>query len=62
MDFQREVLQSEDVGLCESVFRGLQSKGYNQARFVVDPERSDLSGHAVLHFQQLYIDAMGRVL
>lgn len=59
MDYQREVLQPEDVGLCESVQRGLQSRGYNQGRFVVDPERSELSEHGVHHFQQLYVDAMG---
>jgi choline monooxygenase len=58
MDYQRDVLQPEDVGLCESVHRGLQSKGYNQGRFVVDPERSELSEHAVHHFQQLYVNAM----
>lgn len=59
MDYQRDVLQPEDVGLCESVQRGLQSKGYNQGRFVVDAKRSELSEHAVHHFQQLYVDAMG---
>jgi phenylpropionate dioxygenase-like ring-hydroxylating dioxygenase large terminal subunit len=59
MNYQRDVLQPEDVGLCESVYRGLQSKGYNQGRFVVDPDRSELSEHAVHHFQQLYMDAMG---
>jgi choline monooxygenase len=58
MDYQRDVLQPEDVRLCESVTRGLQSKGYNQGRFVVDPERSELSEHAVHHFQQMYVDAM----
>jgi choline monooxygenase len=58
MDYQRDVLQPEDVGLCESVFRGLQSKGYNQGRFIVDAERSELSEHGVHHFQQLYVDAM----
>jgi len=59
MAYQKDVLQPEDVALCESVYRGLQSKGYNQGRFVVDPERSELSEHAVHHFQQLYVDAMG---
>jgi choline monooxygenase len=58
MVYQRDVLQPEDVGLCESVYRGLQSKGYNQGRFVVDPDRSELSEHGVHHFQQLYVDAM----
>jgi len=59
MIYQKDVLQPEDVSLCESVYRGLQSKGYNQGRFVVDPERSELSEHAVHHFQQLYVEAMG---
>ena len=58
MAYQKDVLQPEDVGLCESVYRGLQSKGYNQGRFVVDPERSELSEHAVHHFQQLYVNAL----
>lgn len=58
MVYQKDVLQPEDVSLCESVYRGLQSKGYNQGRFVVDPERSELSEHAVHHFQQLYVDTM----
>jgi len=53
--------KSEDVVLCESVYRGLQSKGYNPGRFVVDPERSELSEHAVYHFQQLYIGALEQV-
>jgi choline monooxygenase len=58
MVYQKDVLQPEDVSLCESVYRGLQSKGYNQGRFVVDPERSELSEHAVHHFQRLYVEAM----
>ena len=61
MDYQRDVLQPEDIGLCESVFRGLRSKGYNQGRFVVDPARSELSEHGVHHFQQLYVDALENV-
>ena len=58
MDYQKDVLQPEDVGLCESVHRGLKSKGYNQGRFVVDKERSELSEHAVHHFQQMVVDAL----
>ena len=57
MDYQRVVLQPEDVALCESVMRGLNSKGYNQGRFVVDSDRSELSEHGVHHFQQLYVRA-----
>ena len=58
MDYQKDVLQPEDIGLCESVQRGLKSRGYNQGRFIVDRELSELSEHAVHHFQQLYVDAM----
>ena len=59
MAYQKDVLQPEDIGLCESVQQGLQSKGYNQGRFVIDPELSELSEHAVHHFQKLYMEAMG---
>ena len=54
-----QVLQPEDIGLCESVQRGLHSRGYNQGRFVVDAERSELSEHAVHHFQKMVVDALG---
>ncbi len=53
-----DVLQPEDIGLCESVQRGLKSIGYNQGRFIVDPDRSELSEHGVHHFQQLVREAM----
>ena len=53
MIYQKDVLQPEDIRLCESVQRGLKSKGYNQGRFVVDESRSELSEHAVHHFQSL---------
>jgi len=59
MEYQRDVLQPEDVGLCESVQRGLRSNGYNQGRFVVDDRRSELSEHAVHHFQLMVADALG---
>lgn len=58
MAYQKDVLQPEDVRLCESVQRGLQSKGYNQGRFVIDGELSELSEHAVHHFQQMVVDAL----
>lgn len=59
MDYQKHILQPEDIGLCESVQRGLKSNGYNQGRFVVDPERSELSEHAVHHFQDMVVRALG---
>ena len=59
MDYQKVVLQPEDISLCESVQRGLKSKGYNQGRFVIDSELSELSEHAVHHFQQMVVKALG---
>ncbi len=58
MAYQKDVLQPEDIRLCESVQKGLKSFGYNQGRFVVDDEHPELSEHAVHHFQQLYVEAM----
>ncbi|OED40049.1 hypothetical protein AB833_12760 [Chromatiales bacterium (ex Bugula neritina AB1)] len=62
MKYQKEILQPEDISLCESVQRGLKSNGYNQGRFVVDPERSELSEHAVHHFQHMVATALGAQL
>jgi len=58
MDYQKDILQPEDIGLCESVQRGLRSRGYNQGRFVVDSGLSSESEHAVHHFQSLVADAL----
>ena len=59
MAYQKDVLQPEDVGLCESVQQGLQSKGYNQGRFVIDKKYSELSEHGVHHFQKMVMEALG---
>ena len=59
MAYQKDVLQPEDITLCESVQRGLQSRGYNQGRFVVDTDRTELSEHAVHHFQAMVVNALG---
>ncbi|MDE2913267.1 MAG: aromatic ring-hydroxylating dioxygenase subunit alpha [Paracoccaceae bacterium] len=59
MAYQKDVLQPEDINLCESVQRGLKSLGYNQGRFVVDDRLSELSEHAVHHFQKLVAEALG---
>ncbi len=55
-----EVLQPEDIGLVESVQRGLNSRGYDQGRFIVDRERSELSEHAVHHFHSLVHQALNQ--
>ena len=59
INYQIDVLQPEDIGLCESVQKGLKSSGYNQGRFVVDSGKTELSEHAVHHFQKLVADALG---
>ena len=56
--YQKDTLQPEDIGLCESVQRGLKSFGYNQGRFIVDREMTELSEHAVHHFQRLVMEAL----
>ncbi len=55
--FIDEVLQPEDIGLVESVQRGMQTPAFNQGRYMVDPEGSGLSEHAVHHFHGLILAA-----
>jgi choline monooxygenase len=52
----------EDIPICESVQLGLHSLGYRQGRFVVDPERSEISEHAVHDFQSKLLDALGAAI
>lgn len=52
------ILSDEDNRLCESVQRGMASRGYRQGRFVVDAARSANSEHAVHHFHQLVANAL----
>ncbi|MEQ8371416.1 MAG: aromatic ring-hydroxylating dioxygenase subunit alpha [Alphaproteobacteria bacterium] len=59
--YANEVLQPEDNRLCENVQRGLRSRGYSQGRFIVNPDRTDISEHAVHHFHSLYMQAMAEV-
>jgi len=51
--FIDEILQPEDIGLVESVQRGMQTPAYQQGRYMVDPDGSGLSEHAVHHFHSL---------
>ena len=55
--FIDEVLQPEDIGLVESVQRGMQTPAFNQGRYLVDPAGSGMSEHAVHHFHGLVLDA-----
>ncbi|MEM7188567.1 MAG: ring-hydroxylating oxygenase subunit alpha [Pseudomonadota bacterium] len=52
-----EVLQVEDIGLVESVQRGMETPAFTQGRIVHDPNRSGKSEHAVHHFHGLVLDA-----
>ena len=51
--FIDNVLQPEDIGLVESVQRGMQTPAYQQGRYMIDPDDSGLSEHAVHHFHSL---------
>ena len=52
-----EVLQVEDIGLVESVQRGMSTPAFTQGRIVHDPDGSGKSEHAVHHFHGLLLDA-----
>jgi choline monooxygenase len=58
--FIDEVLQPEDIGLVESVQRGMQTPAFNSGRYVVDIEGSGASEHAVHHFHGLLLEAYRR--
>ena len=53
IEYLHNTVRREDQVICERVQRGLRSRAYHQGRFIVDPERSDASEHAVHHFQSL---------
>ena len=59
MRYIDEVLQPEDIGLVESVQRGMSTPAFQQGRIVHDPEGSGKSEHAVHHFHGLVLDAYG---
>ncbi|MEM9061153.1 MAG: ring-hydroxylating oxygenase subunit alpha [Pseudomonadota bacterium] len=52
-----DVLQVEDIGLVESVQRGMNTPAFTQGRIVHDPDGSGKSEHAVHHFHGLVLDA-----
>lgn len=55
-----EVLQVEDIGLVESVQRGMESPAFSQGRIVNDPDGSGKSEHALHHFHGLILDAYAK--
>jgi len=52
-----EVLQVEDIGLVESVQKGMNTPAFQQGRIVHDPDGSGKSEHALHHFHGLVLDA-----
>jgi len=54
-----QVLQPEDIGLVESVQRGLHSRGYSQGRLMVDKDRSYNAEHGLHHFHSLVLERLG---
>ncbi len=58
IDYIKNVLIVEDVGLCEQVQKGLHSRGYTQGRFVVDRDHAEFSEHHVHFFQKFVHDAL----
>ena len=56
--YGRDVLGPEDWGICESVQRGLASRGYGQGRFIADAEGTEMSENAVHHFHRLVAEAI----
>ena len=58
--FIDEVLQPEDIGLVESVQRGMHTPAFNSGRYMVDADGSGMSEHAVHHFHGLLLDAYAR--
>jgi choline monooxygenase len=58
--FIDEVLQPEDIGLVESVQRGMSTPAFNSGRYMVDLAGSGASEHAVHHFHGLLLNAYQR--
>ncbi len=59
IDYVDKVLQPEDIGLVESVQRGLHSHGYTQGRLMVDKDLSHNSEHGLHHFHALVLKSLG---
>jgi len=57
-DYANNVITLEHNNICEAVQRGLGQRGYNQVRFIVDREHTEISEHAVRHFHTLLAQAL----
>ena len=60
--FVDEVLQPEDIGLVESVQRGMHTPAFEHGRYIIDPQHPGMSEHAVHHFHSLVLAAYRKEL
>jgi choline monooxygenase len=58
VDYIEHELVPEDVALCETVQRGLHSRGYRQGKLIVDRRHPEYSEHHVHFFQQMIYRAL----
>ncbi len=58
IDWMNNELGPEDIDLNVSVQQGLHSFGYDQGRYMIDAERSNVSEHLVHHFHSLVHQAV----
>ncbi len=58
IDYITKTLAPEDMELCLKVQKGLNSKGYDQGKFVVDYDNTGFSEHHVHLFQSLVYRAL----
>ena len=56
--YTAKVLAPEDIALCESVQRGLKSKGYDQGPIMAGDVPSGENEYAIHHFHKLVYEAL----
>ena len=59
-EYNSQVINNEDVTVCESVQRNLHSRGFDQGRFMVDRERTYRSEHCLHHFDLMVWNTLNR--
>ena len=57
-DYAANVLAPEDIALCESVQRGLKSKGYDQGPIMAGAAPTGENEYAIHHFHRLVHEAL----
>lgn len=58
LDYTANVLAPEDIALCESVQRGLMSRGYDQGPIITGDAASGQGEQGIHHFHRLVYEAM----